>query len=233
MITTGIIRQINLSSSSYVCNKYLIELNIFQVPGDYNKSNYTYQANCSTLPGHYDSYEVGDKVYVGFINDDLSLPIILGRIYQGHDDISRSYINCQNLNVSNSVRLPKDIKIGDISYTQLLKLFNKESKKYYNHFIKCALSNGFIAKFKFINTSNCSYFDQNLSAAYLNKELFRLNADCSFSCDVYEIEADSGNLTYRGIYYARYDAQAESIGINIDSTIYTITEILEDAVIEI
>lgn len=125
MITTGIIRQINLSSGNYKYNKYKVELNIFQIPGDLNSDNYTYEANCMTLSGFSSIYDVGDKVYVGFLNSDKSIPIILGKIYQGISDEAKCYASLQDLKVSNSAVLPKDIVIGDYSYQSIHDKFNK------------------------------------------------------------------------------------------------------------
>ena len=51
MITAGIIREIGINKGSFVGNGYRVELNIFQMPGDNNKENYTYLAICSTVGG--------------------------------------------------------------------------------------------------------------------------------------------------------------------------------------
>lgn len=72
MITPGIIREIGINKGNFIGNAYRVELNIFQMPGDNDKNNYTYIANCSAAGGMYDSYEVGDVVYVGFLNNNKS-----------------------------------------------------------------------------------------------------------------------------------------------------------------
>lgn len=72
MITPGIIREIGVNKGNFIGNAYRVELNIFQMPGDNDKNNYTYIANCSSTGGMYDSYEVGDVVYVGFLNNNKS-----------------------------------------------------------------------------------------------------------------------------------------------------------------
>ena len=119
MITTGIIREINLSSGDHKNNKYKVELNLFQIPGDTKSSTYTYQANCMVPNGFSAMYAVGDKVYVGFLHEDKSLPIILGKIYQGISEEPRGSAFLEDLTVKNSVTLPKNIKIGDYSYSDL------------------------------------------------------------------------------------------------------------------
>lgn len=119
MITTGIIREINLSSSNYKFNKYKVELNIFQKPGDNDDENYILEANCSVASGLYSCFKKGDKVYVGFINNNYSQPVILGKIYQGLIDEPRSYAYFNSIKISDSAEFPKNTKIGDISYEDL------------------------------------------------------------------------------------------------------------------
>lgn len=232
MITTGIIREINLSSSTYSGNKYLIEINLFQSPGDYNKDNYTYSANCSTLPGHYDSYTVGDRVYVGFLNDDLSVPIILGKIYQGRDSAHRSQINCENLDVSMNAQLPKSTKIGDITYQQLLTLFRKQPKKYYNHIISVLIEDTILIKFKFMSTSNCDYSTET-STLPLIDELLRLNDECSILGDAYIKDEETSEFIYANVALVRIDSKQHQLFLLYDDSVYPINSILSDLVIEV
>ena len=119
MITTGIIRQINLSSSGYKFNKYLVELNVFQTAGDTNTKHYTQEANCCVPGGLYQPYNVGDMVYVSFINNEYTYPLILGRIYKGLDDDVRTHAQLDSLSVENNVQLPKTVQIGDLNYQQI------------------------------------------------------------------------------------------------------------------
>lgn len=123
MITAGIIKEINISSSTYIDNKYLVELSIFKLPGDQNSSNYTYRANCSVIPGFYYPYQVGDKVFVGFLNNEYSYPIILGKIYQGLEYQNRCKALLDSLEVSGTVKLSRSTNIGDISYEDLNNRF--------------------------------------------------------------------------------------------------------------
>ena len=119
MITAGIIREIGINKGNFIGNAYKVELNIFQIPGDDNKSNYTYVANCSTIPGLYDSYAIGDVVYVGFLNNNKSLPIILGKIYQGLDNKSNGKLNLKGLSVTGHTELSKNTFIGNISFSDI------------------------------------------------------------------------------------------------------------------
>ena len=244
MITTGIIKEINLSSSSYSCNKYLVELNIFQSPGNLYKNNYTCQANCSTMPGHYDSYEVGDKVYVGFINEDLSIPIILGKIYQGIDNQFRSQINCQNLKVNGTSELSKSTKIGDITYEQLVRLFNVEPEYYYNHIVECSILgySDLRIKFKFMNRLSTPYANETHSPSFLLQEMYRITGGATIFCDLYKMSADDpSSWTYQTTCLLRLTQEScaankvyiESSVVQIEESEYEISKILTDSVIRI
>lgn len=117
MITTGIIREVAVNKGNFIGNAYKVELNIFQIPGDNDKKNYTYTANCAVPGGVYDSFNVGDKVFVGFLNNNKSLPLILGKIYQGVKDEARSIANLNALKVKSKAELPKNTTIGNIDFS--------------------------------------------------------------------------------------------------------------------
>lgn len=123
MITAGKIIDINISSGEHVNNKCKVELSIFQIPGDTNKNTYTFEANCMVLPGFSALYNIGDLVYVGFLNNDKSFPIILGKIYQGLSEEYAGYGALQDLKIKNSANLPNDTKLGDYTYKQIDNYF--------------------------------------------------------------------------------------------------------------
>lgn len=232
MITTGLIKQINLSSGTYSGNKYLVELNLFQIPGDKNKRNYTYEANCCIMPGFYDSYNVGDKVYVSFLHDEMSIPIIIGKIYQGradNDTSYRSHVRCQCIDIGNSAKLPKDTNIGDITYEQLLNLFRRQSNIYYNHIISCRVDDNseMFITFKIQNRIKNSYTDLN----HLTGEIKRLTNMCSISCDIYNQNLDS-TYTHKGRGYVYVD-NTDVLQAVIEDNATSVKNILEDQVVEI
>lgn len=244
MITTGKICQINISSSRYSANKYLVELPVFKSPGDLNTQNYIYEANCSTLPGHYDSYNVGDMVYIGFINDSLSTPVILGKIYQGRDDQSRSYINCQNLKVEGDIQLSKNIRIGDISYAQLTAAANREPVYYYNHVVECSIigHEEFRIKIRFMNRSNYNYSTLGYDATQLLTEVYRVTSGCMMFCDIYRpSEDDETEWIYDTTSLLRLTEEScknnildiQSSVLQVEHSQYSIESILTDDVTQI
>lgn len=200
MITTGIIREIAINKGSFIGNAYKVELNIFQTPGDSDKNNYTYIANCSILPGVYNSYNIGDLVYVGFLNNNKSLPLILGKIYQGLEDKAGGKFTINSLEVKGNTQLSKDTKIEDISFKDLTNLVSDVSslkkKTYYQHNITG--TNGSSPAITFTIISKVALFtNDNISA--LRNEIERLYASgCLVGKDtnnkIYTISIDASNI---------------------------------------
>ena len=119
MITTGIIKRINVDSKNYSNNKYIVEISLFKSVNDITTDKYTYEANACTPPGLFSPYEIGDKVYIGFINGQGGLPVILGKIYQGLTEEDRAYALFTKLKISEGAELPKNTKFGDITVSDL------------------------------------------------------------------------------------------------------------------
>ena len=115
MITTGIIKKINVDSKNYSNNKYIVEISLFKSVNDITTDKYTYEANACTPPGLFSPYEIGDKVYIGFINGRGGLPVILGKIYQGLTEEDRAYALYNTLKVTQKVELPLTTTIGNIT----------------------------------------------------------------------------------------------------------------------
>lgn len=115
MITTGIIKRINVDSKNYSNNKYVVEISLFKSVNDITTDKYTYEANACVPPGLFSPYEIGDKVYIGFINGRGGLPVILGKIYQGLTEEDRAYALYNTLKVTQKVELPLNTTIGNIT----------------------------------------------------------------------------------------------------------------------
>lgn len=122
MITVGIIKDKYYDNDTLI---YKVDLPVFKSPG-YIESPLTstiIDSTASVSPGTYEPYNIEDYVYIGFVNNELGQPVILGKIAKKYnektDSSALNYIN--SLNVTNSAILPKDIKIGDITYDDLLK----------------------------------------------------------------------------------------------------------------
>ena len=67
------------------------------------------------------SIRKGDVVFVAFEEDDYDYPIIIGHLYRSDliKDSQMPFIESRNLTVTEKAVLPKDTKIGDITYEQI------------------------------------------------------------------------------------------------------------------
>ena len=85
---------------------------------------------CS-LPGIDTNLQVNDIVFVDFEDTLNESPVILGTLY-GFNTTSKCNISVNDLEAKITARLPKDIRIGDITYSHLDKLtgitYNIQSK---------------------------------------------------------------------------------------------------------
>lgn len=132
MITTGIIIDTNIDSDeNHIHNLYDVELPIFRTPGDSNALNYRQLCTCCVPSGTQSPYKKGDKVYVGFVNNELGQGVILGKIYEGLSDDFGTFMHVDSLRVEDSTTLGENTSIGDISYSQLFNLVaDRENNKH-------------------------------------------------------------------------------------------------------
>lgn len=127
MITTGEVKRVfQDSNGTTVCDVdiSLFKSTITKYSDDNSLTGSIYTATISTPPGLYMPYEVGDLVYVGFINHEISEPVILGKIHKGlpEDGESSSFAYFKTLDVTDKVKLAENTIIGDIKYEDLKSL---------------------------------------------------------------------------------------------------------------
>ena len=119
MITTGLIKEINISDNNHKNNLYKVEIGIFKTPGDTTSGNGVLTCTSCIQGGLNSAYAVGDRVYIGFVNNELGQPTILGKIYTGistADEDSRGYYNINSLKVTSDTVLPINtvFQTGDV-----------------------------------------------------------------------------------------------------------------------
>lgn len=122
MITRAIINKID-----YESNKIRVRIPIYD--GAQNSQESTSDDDLSwasvlCIPGLTIDYKIGDIVIVGFEDDDIGKPIILGylRLVNSESDEARISANLNNLTVNDKLSTSTNVKFGKLTYEQI---FNK------------------------------------------------------------------------------------------------------------
>lgn len=127
MITKGYIVEILREN-----NKFNVRIPFFETASmrsfDEKSSSVIYESTLCYQPGNLNSYNVGDCVFVGFEDNQLEKPIILGKLYLGEEKKATNYQFASSLKVEEKTILPNDTKIGDIHLSVILEaLRNKDN----------------------------------------------------------------------------------------------------------
>ena len=88
MVTKGIITGVPTPSKSPKTMKYIVDIYIFKDPGDKSGSKRLsrgVEATVAYTPGGYVEYNVGDRVFVSFEDNDYGHPIIIGKLLLPQD----------------------------------------------------------------------------------------------------------------------------------------------------
>lgn len=129
MITKAYILDINPQS-----NKYYIHIPIFDKPGlsadNSTFSSALFYATLSHEPTSKESYKVGDTVFVGFENNDLNKPIIIGKLYTlGEEPNPTGAIDVKSLTVYDMAILPANTTIGSVNFSNISNFFTSINDK--------------------------------------------------------------------------------------------------------
>lgn len=96
-------------------NKVRVHISSFDSPGI--RLNTDIDATISLPPTTTSPYKVGDVVFVGFENNSISKPVVLGKLYLGNDkDDNFSFANLSELSVQDKVNLPENTTIGGVVF---------------------------------------------------------------------------------------------------------------------
>lgn len=124
MITTGLVKGKYIDGDGNTI--YQVDISIFKNAGVTSEFNDTlFNCTASASPGTYDLYKEDDKVFVGFVNNQLQHPVILGKIYQclpSEKDIGSTFRYIDRLEVTGVTKLSEDSSIGDITYDDLCNM---------------------------------------------------------------------------------------------------------------
>lgn len=94
-------------------NLFLVRIPLLESAGTTDEVVLT--ATLCHEPGNIEAYNINDVVFVGFENNAIGSPIILGKLYTGKPEkpIGRFFTACLDATVS--AKLPGDTSVGDIS----------------------------------------------------------------------------------------------------------------------
>lgn len=116
MLTKGIVEKL---IDSY---KIKVRIPVYNKPNYINGATSTdnlYEACICTLPNCYINVQVGDIVILGFEDDDISQPIILGCLYAKDITDSKIDLISNSLQALNSATLPQNTSIGKVTARDL------------------------------------------------------------------------------------------------------------------
>lgn len=118
MIMQAIIEAINDDGTCYV------NIPNFTNSGAKHLSTSGYLARFSVIPNSAPNVQVGDRVYVGFLNNNIGNPIIIGHMYFKEPDISAVSDSAYSarfadVEVTGSTTLSANTSIGDVSSIEL------------------------------------------------------------------------------------------------------------------
>ena len=102
----------------YSPHKALVRMPLFNKIRDVNGSTPKSELPTATVcvvPGSEYDIEVGDIVFLGFEEDDLSKPVILGVLSRYDEKKSKINANLLELYVDNVVKLPRNTTIGSVN----------------------------------------------------------------------------------------------------------------------
>lgn len=92
-----------------------------------------FDALLCTSPICYNGYSVGDCVYIHFEDDDYDLPVILGKLFTEIPTTSNAYIIANELNITNTSKLPNDSTLGEYRADDIGNLYNATGNVLYSN----------------------------------------------------------------------------------------------------
>ena len=108
MLTKGYIVEIPLND-----NKYKVRVPFYENAVE-NSEEVILTATLSQSPGIVKGYSIGDCVYLSFEDNDISRPVIIGKLLNDTGNIAEN-IKATNLEVSGKVVLPQNTSIGGVT----------------------------------------------------------------------------------------------------------------------
>lgn len=121
MITLGYIEKLNSANSNLIT----VRLPLLEKSGVGDRA--LFQANVAYDPGNLNGFVVGDCVAVGFLDNTMDCPIILGKLYAGNEESATNFANANSLAVSDNATLPSNTTIGGVKFSDIKTKLNSLS----------------------------------------------------------------------------------------------------------
>lgn len=118
MITKGIVEEIN----NYSVKVRMPTYDAIEGAKEATENKDLSYATICTLPNASNLVNKGDIVFVGFEDNDLGKPIILGHLFKQNKSDTYIDLDLRKLNVWSSTSLTKDTSIGDVKSTEIAYL---------------------------------------------------------------------------------------------------------------
>lgn len=119
MITRAVVESIE---DAYHVKVRVPTLNRSSISNVYTDTDSLNLATICTLTQYDPNLQVGDVVFVGFEDRDLSTPVVLGYLYRNEKTQTYADQILGTLEVLQQVKLPYDTQIGAVSYTNIRSL---------------------------------------------------------------------------------------------------------------
>lgn len=90
---------------------------------DNTEGDAIFDATCLSIPGIYNTLQVGDCVYVDFEDDEITNAVIMGKLMSEEETPSGdgTYQTTEDLKVADRAELPENTTIGGVSITEILQ----------------------------------------------------------------------------------------------------------------
>ena len=126
MITKGKIVSLNTLNSSY----YKVYIPLFQKSNE-SKENAILKATCVGISGIENSLKINDTVIIGFEDNKGQKPIILGKLFTGHEDAAEitTTLTTKSLTVTENTNLGLNTNINNVDVTERALKAEKHSNE--------------------------------------------------------------------------------------------------------
>lgn len=180
MITKGEVQQ-NFDYTKG--NKISVRIPIFESAGDTDK--FIIDCLVCEAPGVSNYYRAGDIVWIGFERDEVSNPVILGKLMLSSEQNDNSAITCNSLTITSNANLPNNTMIGNTDLSTLITTINTSVENKDN---KVSVINK--------NSTDLTYPSTKAVYTYAVTKLVLLNGETTIDSDTIQTLVSASGLNH-------------------------------------